>query len=201
MKNNQRELNREIERERALYRYHIALERGDFAAVAGVLKQAEEDLLLERMILEVNDAYFAEEGSTIGADDAEVIRQLLQAHLQSALAGAEDMPIPPLTVGDVVARIQADAKLQPLAGQEAGEALRHLRGSEEALPDNLSRRNVRRLFERLGVALSEGFQKLFRDTAILLSMGREQHVARLAAARRQRRSATPESQGRKKEKK
>jgi hypothetical protein len=53
----------------------------------------------------------------------------------------------------------------------------------------------------LGVALSEGFQKLFRDTAILLSMGREQHVARLAAARRQRRSATPESQGRKKEKK
>ncbi len=51
-----------LARERALYRYSSALEQGDFDAVATVLREAETDEALERMILEVNDVYRAELG-------------------------------------------------------------------------------------------------------------------------------------------
>ncbi|MGH9799894.1 MAG: hypothetical protein ACRD82_05970, partial [Blastocatellia bacterium] len=46
---------------------------------------------------------------------------------------------------------------------------------------------VHRLFEQIGLSLSASFRKLFRETAIFLSMGREQQAGLLAAARRQRR--------------
>jgi hypothetical protein len=51
-----------LARERALYQYSSALERGDFDAVAAVLHQAQTDEALERMILEVNEVYGAELG-------------------------------------------------------------------------------------------------------------------------------------------
>ena len=50
----------QLDREKALYRYSIALERGDFEAVSAVLAQASGDAALERMILEVNQVYQAE---------------------------------------------------------------------------------------------------------------------------------------------
>src|ERR1035437_760147 len=46
-----------LQREKMLYRYSTALERGDFETVAAVLKQAEKDPALERMILDINMAY------------------------------------------------------------------------------------------------------------------------------------------------
>ncbi|MBL8132659.1 MAG: SH3 domain-containing protein [Anaerolineae bacterium] len=46
---------RNLERERLLFRYSAALDRGDFAAVGEVLRAAERDPLLEAMILELND--------------------------------------------------------------------------------------------------------------------------------------------------
>jgi hypothetical protein len=49
-----------IEREKALYRYTNALERGDFEAVSSVLALAAEDSDLERMVLQVNQVYEAE---------------------------------------------------------------------------------------------------------------------------------------------
>ncbi|HSJ57590.1 MAG TPA: DUF4349 domain-containing protein [Anaerolineae bacterium] len=49
-----------LARERALVRYMSALERGDFDGVAVVLRQAEADDVLERMIMEVNDVYRVE---------------------------------------------------------------------------------------------------------------------------------------------
>jgi hypothetical protein len=51
---------RRLARERALYEYTSALDRGDFEAVAAVLHQAETDEALAQMILEVNEAYGAE---------------------------------------------------------------------------------------------------------------------------------------------
>ncbi len=51
---------RQLEREKALYRYGSGLERGDFGLVARVLAAAEEDPVLERLILEVNRAYLQE---------------------------------------------------------------------------------------------------------------------------------------------
>jgi hypothetical protein len=52
-----------IDRERALYRYHLALQRGDFAAVAAILREAESDPELARMVLALNAALEAEEAA------------------------------------------------------------------------------------------------------------------------------------------
>ena len=60
MNRQQTERARQLERERALYRYGSALERGDFDVVSRILEEAEQDTVLERMMLEVNDAYLAE---------------------------------------------------------------------------------------------------------------------------------------------
>ena len=51
---------RQLARERALYRYSSALERGDFEAVSLVLGEAEGDAALERMVLEMNETYRTE---------------------------------------------------------------------------------------------------------------------------------------------
>lgn len=50
-----------LAREKALYRYSSALERGDFEVVSQVLTEAERDPVLEGMILEINEALQAEE--------------------------------------------------------------------------------------------------------------------------------------------
>lgn len=54
-----------IDRERALYRYHLALQRGDFAAVAAILREAESDPELARMVLALNAALEAEEAACL----------------------------------------------------------------------------------------------------------------------------------------
>jgi hypothetical protein len=46
-----------LQREKMLYRYSSALERGDFETVAAVLQQAEQDPYLERMVLDIDLAY------------------------------------------------------------------------------------------------------------------------------------------------
>jgi hypothetical protein len=48
---------RQLVREKALYRYSSALEHGDFEAVSVVLGEAEQDAVLERMLLEINEVY------------------------------------------------------------------------------------------------------------------------------------------------
>jgi hypothetical protein len=50
----------QLDREKALYRYSLALDRGDFETISAILEQATEDAALERMILEVNEVCQAE---------------------------------------------------------------------------------------------------------------------------------------------
>ena len=54
------ERKRQIAREKLLFRYSNALERGDFDMIADVLETARRDPILERMILEVHEVYVAE---------------------------------------------------------------------------------------------------------------------------------------------
>ncbi len=51
---------RQLAREKALYRYSSALERGDFEVVSSILEKAEEDPVLAHMLLEVNEVYQTE---------------------------------------------------------------------------------------------------------------------------------------------
>lgn len=178
-----------IQRERWLYSYFCALERGDFDSVAAVLCEAECDPALERMILEVNEGLIDEHTLIVADEEAELVRELIRQHLTSALPEeAEEIELPPLTVGDVVSRLQNDSDLWQQARREDASTIELLRRSDELLPENLSLRGVRHLFERLRVKATERFEELFREAAIFLSMGREQGIARLAAARRQRQS-------------
>ena len=52
----------QLAREKAAFAYSTALDNGDFDAVAAVLAQAEQDPVLEQMILELNEAFQDEMG-------------------------------------------------------------------------------------------------------------------------------------------
>lgn len=195
MAEQQTDKRRQIDRDKALYRYVRALDRGDLDAIAAVLQQAERDPMLEQIILETHEAFLAEEDSTAEQDVAETVRELLRRCLPSGFASeAEEMELPPLTVSDVAGRLQADAALNALAAREEGRVIEQLRQSRAPLPEDLSKRSLRKLFEGLGLSLSDKLQKLFRETAVLLSIGREQHAARLAATRLQRQQRQTEAE-------
>lgn len=177
---------RELARERTLYRYSSALERGDFDTVASVLHEAEQDPVLERMILEVNEVYQEEYDAAVQADDASLVRKLIHEYLPSGMADMEEITdVPHLVVNDVIARLQADIALSGQVDKEITIVTQRLQQTKKPLPEDLSQRGIQKLFGQIGVAVSKRFQKLFRQTAILLSMGREQGLAHLAAARRQ----------------
>jgi hypothetical protein len=57
---NRRHNARQIEREKLLFRYSSALQRGDFEMVETVLREAQHDPALDELIAELNAAYEAE---------------------------------------------------------------------------------------------------------------------------------------------
>lgn len=174
------------ERDQALDRYIQALDHGDIDTVEAILHQAVCDPELDRLIHEVNMALYVEEGLDTFATGAEQVRNLAHQHLRSAFvdeAEVEAVIERPLTVADVVARLQADRQVA-LPDQEAS---RMLLGSDEELPDEITTRTISDLARRLGVAASEHFWRVFREAAIMLGLGHSHAQAHLAAAREQRR--------------
>lgn len=173
-------------REKALYRYMDALERGDFEVMARILQQAERDPELEAMIWEVQTAYLIEQETEQQEDDIMLVRQLLQKHLPSGFVVTQDVQdVPPLTVSDVVARMQADEVVKGSLKDELQGVVQQLRQSTVPLPSNLGVQGIRDLFVQLGVRASKRIHKLFSETALFLSAGRAQGMAQLAATRRQ----------------
>ncbi len=175
-----------LDREKALYLYSNALERGDFATVEAVLYQAENDLELGQMILEVDEALQSEFLITAQADETVLIQQLLQRYLPSGFeSSTEETDIPHVVVGDVISRMRTDPMLRGPLVEEIKVVQEQLPQSDTPVPENLSQQGVRQLLERLNLSVSTRFQKLFRDNAIYLLMGRRQGMAHLAATRRQ----------------
>jgi len=60
-----------------LQRYMLAMESGDTNSMATVLREAEQDRALERMILEVNDFYQQEDRTRAQPADVALVQQLL----------------------------------------------------------------------------------------------------------------------------
>ena len=60
-----------------LQRYMLAMESGDIDSMATVLREAEQDRTLERMILEVNDFYQQEDHTFAATADVTQVQQLL----------------------------------------------------------------------------------------------------------------------------
>lgn len=185
MNNQQFTRQQRLEREKQLNLYMDAFEGGDFARMTQILNKAEQDPDLGALIWEVHTAYVADLENEQQENDVEVVRQLLQAYIPSAwgVSGVEE--IPPLTVGDVIARMQADEATRGVTTEEFAKVTEQLRRSSQLLPADLGLHGVRKLFIQLGVQASKHLQKLFSQTALFLSTGREQGIAQLAATRKQ----------------
>ena len=184
--NEQNAREQHLAREKTLHRYMDAFERNDFEVMSQVLAQAEQDADLETLIWEVHAAYAADEEYEQREHEVEQVRQLLRQHLLSGLETPltlEEMP--PLTVSDVIARMQADEAVRGSVKQELLSVAQRLRQSNQALPEQLGLHGVRTLFAQLGVQASKHLQKLFSQTALFLTSGRQQGMAQLAATRRQ----------------
>ncbi len=167
-------------REKAIYRYVEALDQGDADTVAAVLDLALNDLELDQAIAEVNLAIQEEEQLAPLAADAEIVRDLIRTHLRSTRESgeAEDQP---LTVGEVAAQLKAERRV-PFPDEGANN---YLLTNSRPLPAQLSAQTIKRLATDLGVRASDRFWRVFRDTAIMLGMGRSQQ-AQLLAAREER---------------
>lgn len=168
-------------RDRSVERYILALERGDFDAVAAILDEAAMDPELDRLLAEVDAALHAEAGLTIRADDAKTVRALLFRHLPSAFVEPETGPP---TVGDVAARLRADhaSGQQPLLPGDLS-ANDQLLGNRTVLAGRLTPRVIRQLTAPLGVQASDRYWELFRRAAVELGIAREGAGYHQAAAR------------------
>lgn len=179
-------------RERAVYRYFSALERGDFDTVTAILAQAEDDTGLAQMIDEVNDALATEYEEAAREREALPVREMLTEHLPSGFAPDDhydhDFELPPLTIATVAAHMREDAAQRGQMTAELKTLTEYLADNLRPLSDELSLGTVRKLFSELGISASPTLIKQFRTTAIYLAEGREQGQAYQAAARRQRES-------------
>jgi hypothetical protein len=167
-----------LARERALYVYGRALAAGDFETMARIHEQAEVDPVLERQLDELLDADAAGLPELALADDADVVRDLLARHITGAQAEDGEAPAP-ITVGEVAGKLRAERRVSP----QDEAALAQLLSQSEQVPARLGLGEVRRFGQRLGVAASDGFWRLFREAALLLGVGQSQQAG-LAAARR-----------------
>ena len=81
--------------------------------------------------------------------------------------------------------MQADEAVRGTIKQELLSVAQRLRQSNQALPEQLGLHGVRTLFLQLGVRASKQLEKLFSQTALFLTSGRQQGMVQLAATRRQ----------------
>lgn len=161
----------------AVHRYVHALDHGDIDTVIQILEEALGDPELDHAIAEINQAIEEEVILTPIADDAQLVRDLIQKHFPNSMStdfGEHEA----LTVRDVAAQMQAKQNI-PVADKQAHQ---ELLGKSIELPSWLSIQEIKHLANDLQIQASDRFWRLFRETAIMMGMGRGQ--AQMAAARR-----------------
>jgi hypothetical protein len=184
--NNQQSIRQQrVERERLLHQYLDALDIGDFERIVHILSIAERDPELGTLIWDVHAAVVAEEEGEQWESASDVVQQLLPTSVLSAWGASAREEIPPLTVGDVIARMQADKATEALFKGEFAQVAQQLRRSSHPLPAGPGLHGVRKLLIQLGVPTNKQFEKHFSQTALFLLDGRQQDRDQLAAARKQ----------------
>ncbi len=168
---------RDVLRQKLIDRYVQALDEGEVDQAIEVLKAAQDDPVLTRMIGQVEQGFEEELGIEPLAQQAQAVRSLLQEQLVSSFTEEEE-DLSQLTIGEVAARLQADKKVP----REDLETNQKLIARQEELPARLSIQAIRELAARLQVKASSKFWDLFRDMAIIMQIGRSQ--AQMAAMRR-----------------
>jgi hypothetical protein len=164
-------------------RYLDAFDAGDVNTLADLWERAAGDPELERLLGELADGLAVEEGlDTAWQTDAVSVRTLLREHFPSAFPAESDLP--PLTVGEVAARLQADASLAARWSAADRVANGRLLANRTPVPEELGLPHFENWQTTLGVSASSHYWRSFRQTAVLLAMGRCQQAGELAAARR-----------------
>lgn len=162
-------------------RYLDALDAGDAGALADLWEQASVNPQLERVLGELTDGLAAEEESSFWQEDAARVRTLLSEHLPSAFAIGTDPP--PLTIRDVAARLQSDSVLAARLAAADRLVNAQLLADTTPIPDELGLSQFEKWRATLGIRASGQYWRSFRQAAVLLTMGRCQRTAQLAAAR------------------
>lgn len=98
--------------EMLLFRYSSALERGDFDAVATVLREAERDPALEAMIVEMNEAYAAEQAERFNHTNYKEIPMLVPLYENRARTRSRSQSLLLIAAITVVAVMSAIVMLQ-----------------------------------------------------------------------------------------
>lgn len=175
-------------REKAVYLYFRALERGDNATLTRILKQAEADFLLANMIREGHELEIAEDDAIEQKEaDATLIGALEEAFPGKVLTSPQSIyeAPAPLTIADVAARLQTDDSAQGklISSPYDRSVLQQLSQMHtQNLPARLTPRHLKNLFAQLGLQTTQRFQEQFKEAAVFLKMGRQQS-AYLAATR------------------
>jgi len=164
---------------RLICRYVVALDSGDLDEIEMILKAAQLDPILDRMIAEVNAEYATELGLTKLAEDAQEVATLVE----EIFTQDEEMIEQPLTVGEVAAHLVNDQEL-PKKTRDLGKTLLT---NPVTLPDWLSIQEARKLMGRMRI-WDEQFLRAFRDAALQILMGRGQAQMAATRAKRSRRS-------------
>lgn len=163
--------------------YLDALDAGDVARLAELWEQAAADPQLEQVLSELTDGLaIEEECDPVWEADAEKVRLLLREHLPSAFPSEAEPP--PLTVGDVAARLQVDSVLGKRLSAADKAANSRLRMDATPVPEELGLPHFEKWKTTLGVTASSHYWRAFRQAAVLLAMGRCHRAGELAAARR-----------------
>jgi hypothetical protein len=164
-------------------RYLDALDSCDVDALAEMWEQAAGNPQLEQVLGELTDGIALEEGLDAAWEtDAERVRGLLREHLPSAFAAEADPP--PLTVGDVAARLKTDSVLGARLNEADRTANNRLLTNTTLIPEELGLPHFEQWRTTLGIHASTPYWRAFRQAAVLLAMGRCQQAGELAAARR-----------------
>ncbi|HEY7329039.1 MAG TPA: hypothetical protein VH592_15460 [Gemmataceae bacterium] len=168
-------------------RYLDALDAGDVAALAELWERAAINPQMEHVLGELTDGLAIEEGfDPAWKTDAERIRGLLREHLPSAFLTQTEPP--PLTIGDVAARLQSDSVLGARLNAADKSVNSRLRADSTPVPEDLGLPHFEKWKTSLGISASPHYWRAFRQAAVLLLMGRCQQAGELAAARRAGRS-------------
>ena len=178
-------------REKIVLDYLDAFEQDDFERLSQILQLAEQDTELETLLWEVHAEYQMTQEEEQYEQNVELVRQLIQQHIPSGLGSErKEEEIPPLTVSDVIAHMQAESAVKGEGGKELGALAQQLRQSSLPLPKNMGLLGVRKLFAELGIQASKHMQRLFSDAALILISRRDQGMAQLAATRKQQQEAS-----------
>jgi hypothetical protein len=179
-------IERRLQLDLAAARYLEALERDDFAAMAEMWRAASDDDALEAILREVHAGLFEEHVHDELAAVAEGITAAVEIHLPSAeIVRQTDGTV---SVGDVADELYRHSPDRlPINAHLLNE---RLRGSREALPEDLGLSMLTAWAEaRFGAAPPE-YWKVFRQAAVKLELRCAAEAEYRLAARR-----TPKAEG------